>query len=156
MRDIREWKFADIYVSECEYDGSLHCFKVYTDERYLGGIYPNSMEDMEACIADLDAGKDPITEGWEDGCGNVCDPRGWGDGLRKWYYSDGLRIEECLSDNDVSSISFYFKNKYLGDIQPKTIEEYEEYEDILDNLEGYMYYDGQSEKIKQIFDLIRS
>lgn len=77
---MREWDFENgITVEECAYDYDLHCFKVYDNGKHLGSIYPATIEDMESCIEDLDAGYDPITSGWEDGMGNVCNIDGWGE-----------------------------------------------------------------------------
>ena len=70
---MQEWKFQNgIEVYETEYDSDLHCLKVYDREKYLGTIYPDSIENMERCFEDLNSGKDPISEGWEDGLGNSC------------------------------------------------------------------------------------
>lgn len=77
---MREWKFDNgIEVYESEFDYDLHCLKVYNGEKYLGTVYPACIEDMESCFKDLDAGNDPITSGWEDGCGNSCTFDGWGE-----------------------------------------------------------------------------
>lgn len=77
---MREWNFENgINVEECEFDYDLHCFKVYNGEKYLGIIYPGSIEDMESCIEELDNGNDPISDGWEDGMGNSCTIDGWGE-----------------------------------------------------------------------------
>lgn len=32
----------------------------------MGQIYPATIEDMVSCFKDLDAGNDPVTNGWED------------------------------------------------------------------------------------------
>lgn len=75
---MRTWKFENgIIVKEMEFDYDLHKFEVYHGEKYLGSVYPDSIKDMISCIADLDAGKDPISNGWEDGCGNGCTLNGW-------------------------------------------------------------------------------
>lgn len=77
---LRKWNFENgISVVECDFDFDLYCFEVYNGEKYLGTIYPDSIESMKSCIADLENGKDPITNGWEDGCGNACTLDGWGD-----------------------------------------------------------------------------
>lgn len=77
---MREWKFKNkIEVYEEEYDYSLHCFKVYMENKYLGSIYPSSLEDMEDCIRKLDNGEDPVFDRWEDGLGNICNIEGWGE-----------------------------------------------------------------------------
>lgn len=49
------------------------------DSRLLGCICPGAPEDFEECLKALDAGEDPITDGWEDGVGNTCVYDGWGD-----------------------------------------------------------------------------
>lgn len=75
---MREWKFENgIRVEEREYDHNLHCFAVYAGDRYLGSVYPDLIGDMKSCIEELDDGYDPITSGWEDGMGNVCNIDGW-------------------------------------------------------------------------------
>lgn len=43
-----------------------------------GGI---NIEEMEICFAELDAGHNPITEGWEDGRGHTCTENGWHDDI---------------------------------------------------------------------------
>lgn len=89
--DMREWKFINgikVCEAEYDYDHDLHMFKVYNESfygdtyRFLGDIYPNSIEHMEECIAKLDEGEDPITGSWEDGLGNVCSLEGWENGKR--------------------------------------------------------------------------
>lgn len=54
-------------------------WKYIMGEKYLGTVYPDTIEDMESCINDLDNGDNPITNGWEDGCGNSCTFDGWGE-----------------------------------------------------------------------------
>lgn len=82
FNDMACWSFENgIEVYEKDFDYNLHCFKVWRGDKYLGGIYPNSIEDMEHCIKCLDDGSEPITDSWEDGHGNCCDRNGWGDGL---------------------------------------------------------------------------
>ena len=77
---MREWNFKNgIRVVETEYDYDLHSLKVYNGEEYLGTVYPADIEDMTKCFAVLDAGNDPISNGWEDGCGNTCTLDGWGE-----------------------------------------------------------------------------
>lgn len=77
---MREWNFSNgITVEEIEHDYSLHAFEVYHNGKHLGNIYPDTIEDMENCITELDAGHDPISGGWEDGLGNSCSMNGWGE-----------------------------------------------------------------------------
>ena len=74
----RSWIFENgIEVYEVPFDGDLRCLEVYNKGKYLGGIYPNSEENMELCIKDLDEGFDPVTAGWYDGMGNACCWEGW-------------------------------------------------------------------------------
>ena len=79
----KEWKFENgIRVEEVDCNYDLHNFEVYSGDRYLGDVCPNSIEDMNECIAQLNGGSDPVTDGWEDGFGNQCTLNGWGE-LRK-------------------------------------------------------------------------
>lgn len=76
---MNTWNNNGYTIEEVAFDGDLHAFEVYNaDDELLGTIYPASIEDMNSCIAALDAGKDPVTDGWEDGNGNVCTVNGWG------------------------------------------------------------------------------
>ena len=75
---MRVWKFDNgISVEEGNYDGDLHCFWVYDGDTYLGTIYPDTIIDMEDCADAMDYGTDPITGGWQDGCGHNCTREGW-------------------------------------------------------------------------------
>lgn len=70
------WSFEngiEVYEINCD------ALKVVKDDKVLGYIYPANDDDMELCKRDLDAGKDPITAGWEDGNGNTCTLNGWGE-----------------------------------------------------------------------------
>ena len=75
---MREWTFDNgIIVRECEYDYLVHCFRVYDGDKYLGVILPDTFDDFKLCISGLDNGEDPITGGWQDGCGHDCTREGW-------------------------------------------------------------------------------
>lgn len=77
---MKEWTFSNgIEVYEKGYNGNLHCLEVYNGDEYLGTIYPRDIEDMQQCFEILDSGKDPISDGWEDGLGNDCTLDGWGE-----------------------------------------------------------------------------
>lgn len=55
---MEEWKFENgIEIYEGENDHDVHCFKVHK-ENYLGTVYPESVQDTNACIERLDALKD--------------------------------------------------------------------------------------------------
>jgi hypothetical protein len=75
---MRTWENGEITVSEVDYNYDLHAFDVYVGDRFLGTVYPATIEDMARCIKALDDGEDPVSDGWEDGCGNVCSLDGWG------------------------------------------------------------------------------
>lgn len=78
FNEFKEWQFENgIKVCEDEYDYNLHCLNVYNKDDYLGVIYPNTIGDMLKYRVALSNGEDPISGGWEDGCGNVCTLDGW-------------------------------------------------------------------------------
>lgn len=81
-----EWAFENgITVCSKEWSYCRYAFDVYNaDGKFLGGIYPDTNEDSDRCRQDLDEGSEPITDGWEDGCGNSCNINGWGDGLEDY------------------------------------------------------------------------
>ena len=82
--EFSEWIFENgIRVSEEDFDYSLHCFQVWNGDKYLGSVYPSTIEDMHELIKQLDDGSEPTTDSWEDGCGNTCSIDGWGDGLEE-------------------------------------------------------------------------
>lgn len=67
---MKTWERDTYYIEEEAFDYSLHKFVVYTnDGEVIAEIVPNSIEDMEAVIADLDNGAD--VHGWEDGQGET-------------------------------------------------------------------------------------
>lgn len=67
---MRSWEFENgCEVEETEFDYDLHEFAVYYKGKKCT-VTPGSIEDMERCIAKLDAGEDPVTGEWEDGAGN--------------------------------------------------------------------------------------
>lgn len=75
---VREWNFENgISVVEMDYNYDLHSFDVYNGDIFLGTVYPSDIEEMKKCIECLDGGKDPISDFWEDGCGNSCSLEGW-------------------------------------------------------------------------------
>lgn len=71
------WTSFGYDVKEVDFDGSLHEFEVYEDEKFLGKITPDSFEQMERMKRYLSEGACPVTERWEDGNGNTCNPEGW-------------------------------------------------------------------------------
>ena len=75
---LKTWKFKNgVMVEERYHNHDLHSFCVNHMGRFLGVIFPSTIEDMRECFAKLDMGKDPISDGWEDGCGHACTMEGW-------------------------------------------------------------------------------
>ncbi|HBW13767.1 MAG TPA: hypothetical protein DEF30_08120 [Proteiniclasticum sp.] len=67
---MRTWERDIYYIEEEAFDYSLHKFVVYThDGDVIAEIVPNSIEDMEVVIADLNNGAD--VHGWENGQGET-------------------------------------------------------------------------------------
>lgn len=66
---MRVWERKGYIVSEIEFDHDLHEFEVVKDGKVIATITPETIEDMEQIISDLDAGED--VNGWEDGMGNT-------------------------------------------------------------------------------------
>lgn len=82
MITTKEWiTKSGRLVKEEPYNYDLHCFAVYNNENedmLLGRIYPDNINNMNECITALNAGADPVDDGWEDGLGNACLDEGWG------------------------------------------------------------------------------
>lgn len=66
---MRTWERKGYEVVEVELNGDLHEFEVVKDGEVIATITPDTIEDMEQIIADLDNGED--VDGWEDGMGNT-------------------------------------------------------------------------------------
>ncbi|GGP16463.1 hypothetical protein [Oceanobacillus neutriphilus] len=66
---MREWKREGYAVVEVALDGDLHEFEVMQNGEVVATITPETIEDMEQIVTDLDNGED--VNGWEDGMGNT-------------------------------------------------------------------------------------
>ncbi|PEN08576.1 hypothetical protein [Bacillus pseudomycoides] len=66
---MRTWNREGYKVVEIDFDFDLHAFEVIKDEELIATITPNTIEDMQQIIVDLDNGED--VNGWEDGMGNT-------------------------------------------------------------------------------------
>lgn len=109
---MKEWKFNNnLEVYENEYCNDLHCFVVHDSASYLGTIYPNSIENMNECISKLDAGLDPITDGWEDGHGHPCTLNGWYDRLFVSVRGTGDMIEEVRDFEEGMKLISEYENE---------------------------------------------
>lgn len=76
---MKTWKTNVVTINEVDFDHDLHAFEVYSpNEKLLGIINPDSVEDMHRIIGDLNKGACPVTDRWEDGNGNTCTIEGWG------------------------------------------------------------------------------
>lgn len=68
---MRTWKNGYFEVFEGELNEKLNGFIVYYNRCFVGVVVPQDLADQEQIIKALDAGADPIAEGWEDVDGNV-------------------------------------------------------------------------------------
>ncbi|HHB3507858.1 TPA: hypothetical protein ACORDH_004992 [Bacillus cereus] len=66
---MRTWEREGYKVLEVELDFDLHAFEVVKGEEVVATITPNTIEDMNQIIEDLNKGED--VDGWEDGMGNT-------------------------------------------------------------------------------------
>lgn len=66
---MKMWKRKGYLVKAVEFDFDLYLFQVIKDNEVIATITPDSIEDMEQIIDDLDAGEG--VNGWEDGKGNT-------------------------------------------------------------------------------------
>lgn len=74
---MKTWNVDTLTIYETEFDYDLHVFDVYNNGKFLGTIYPASVEDMQHCVAEFDNGVNPIEAHWEDGNGNTLNYEGW-------------------------------------------------------------------------------
>lgn len=68
---MRNWKHDYLEIQEEEFNSNVHAFSVYYNTEFVGQVVPQDPADQEQIIKALDAGSDPIAEGWEDADGNV-------------------------------------------------------------------------------------
>ncbi|ERH97531.1 hypothetical protein [Bacillus thuringiensis] len=66
---MKTWEREGYRVVETEFDRDLHTFDVIKGEEVIATITPNTIEDMNQIIKDLDSGEE--VNGWEDGMGNT-------------------------------------------------------------------------------------
>lgn len=65
---MKTWNRNTYTVEMVEHDHDLKAFEVKQDDE-VQTIYPETIEDMQSIIDDLDNGED--VNGWEDGLGNT-------------------------------------------------------------------------------------
>lgn len=70
---MRKWKNGYLSTQEEKINNNscLHVFSVYYNGEFVGKVVPQNSVDQEQIIKALDAGADPIAEGWKDVDGNV-------------------------------------------------------------------------------------
>lgn len=69
---MKKWENGYLSIQEEKINNScLHAFSVYYNGEFVGQVAPQDPEDQEQIIKALEAGADPIAEGWEDAGGNV-------------------------------------------------------------------------------------
>ncbi|KAA0782577.1 hypothetical protein [Bacillus sp. BB56-3] len=66
---MRTWEREGYKVVEVEHNFDLHAFDVIKKEEVVATITPNTIEDMNQIIEDLNKGED--VDGWDDGMGNT-------------------------------------------------------------------------------------
>ncbi|HDX9614513.1 TPA: hypothetical protein ROY01_005707 [Bacillus toyonensis] len=66
---MKTWNRKGYTVEEVEYNYDLHAFEIIQNEKVVATITPNTIEDMQQIIEDLNNGED--VNGWEDGMGNT-------------------------------------------------------------------------------------
>ncbi|OUB76466.1 hypothetical protein COM94_16910 [Bacillus thuringiensis] len=66
---MRTWEREGYKVVEVEHNFDLHAFDVIKKEKVVATITPNTIEEMNQIIEDLNDGED--VDGWEDGMGNT-------------------------------------------------------------------------------------
>jgi hypothetical protein len=57
-----------VVITEIDHDYDLHAFVVEYNGKSID-IIPADIDDMNECIAELNAGADPVYDGWNDGLG---------------------------------------------------------------------------------------
>lgn len=66
---MKTWNRKGYTVVEVKHNYDLHAFEIIQNKEVVATITPNTIEDMEQIIKDLDNGED--VNGWEDGMGNT-------------------------------------------------------------------------------------
>ncbi len=66
---MRTWEREGYKVIEVEHNFDLHAFDVIKKEKVVATITPNTIEEMNQIIEDLNDGEG--VDGWEDGMGNT-------------------------------------------------------------------------------------
>lgn len=66
---MKTWEREGYTVVEVEHNFDLHAFDIIKKEKVVATITPNTIEEMNQIIEDLNNGED--VNGWEDGMGNT-------------------------------------------------------------------------------------
>ncbi|MFI8680419.1 helix-turn-helix domain-containing protein [Bacillus thuringiensis] len=66
---MKIWERKGYTIVEVEHNYDLHAFEIIQNEEVVATITPNTIEDMNQIIEDLNNGED--VNGWEDGMGNT-------------------------------------------------------------------------------------
>ena len=61
---MKKWYRKGYLIKEVEFDGDLHHFVVYSNDKTLATITPDTLRGMNCIIDDLNAGED--IDGWLD------------------------------------------------------------------------------------------
>ena len=100
METIKVWERENYKVYERDFDYDLHKFVIVQFNMWQT-IIPNSIEDMNQIIADLDNGLD--VNGWDDGAGNSI----------QTHNTQWERIKFFLEDKTLSHSEFIDKYEDL-------------------------------------------
>ena len=89
-------------------------FEVFVNSCFIGCVYPFNEENKEEIIGLLDDGKNPVSDSWYDGVGEICTIDGWGDavGYRVNMYTG---LFDSISDAEEGMA--IRKSDYIGEIK---------------------------------------
>lgn len=88
---MSHWTTKKVHVHKVDFDHDLSQFRITDlDGNFLGTITPMDADNMQDIIDELDVGRCPVADAWEDGMGNVCTMEGWGGRIGE---GDPLSIE---------------------------------------------------------------
>ena len=89
-------------------------FEVFANSCFIGCVYPFNEENKEEIVGLLDDGKNPVSDSWYDGVGEICTIDGWGDAV-------GYRVNMYMglfdSIYDAEEGMAIRKSDYIGEIK---------------------------------------
>ena len=89
-------------------------FEVFANSCFIGCVYPFNEKNKEQICGLLDDGKNPVSDSWYDGVGEICTIDGWGDAV-------GYRINMYMglfdSISDAEEGMAIIKSDYVNEIK---------------------------------------